>query len=90
MISMLYFELKLVRMRKILSIIVLLFPIYPVVVALLVRETIFSFQMLPLMMGWYFIGRIESMKRYRQFESLFSVSVTPKDICRVDIFKYLL
>lgn len=36
--------------------------------------------MLPILMGWLFIGRVASMKRYLQFESLFAVSITPKDI----------
>jgi len=80
MISMLYLEMKLLRKRKIVFIIALFVPIYAILVALLARETIVFVQMFPLLMGWLLIDRVASMKRYRQFESLFSLSLTPKDI----------
>jgi hypothetical protein len=58
----------------------LIFPIYAIFVAFIARENIIVIQMLPLLMGWLFIGRVASMKRYMQFESLFAISITPADI----------
>ncbi|MBT9159117.1 MAG: hypothetical protein AAGB97_03655 [Dehalococcoidia bacterium] len=83
MISMLYFELKLLRKRKILFIVMLLLPIYFVPISLLIPpdEDLFIVQLIPLIVGWLLSGgNVTSMKRYRQFESLFSLSVAPKHI----------
>jgi|GEM_PF-3180118 len=77
---MLYLDVKLLIKRKILLIVALIFPMYAISVTFIARENIIIIQILPFLMGWLFIGRIASMKRYRQFESLFSVSIAPKDI----------
>ncbi len=80
MISMLYFELSLIRRRKLAIAVLLFFPIFALLVSLIGDRGILLLQLTPLLIGWLVIGHILSMKRYRQFESLFSLSVTPRDI----------
>ena len=80
MISMLYLEMRLLSKYKLVFISMLVSPIVIAVPVLIIGGNIFIFQLMPLLVGWLPIGQIASMKRYRQFESLFSLGVAPKDI----------
>lgn len=82
MISMLYLEMKLLRKRKIIAIAMVLLPVYSLLISLLIPDIDPAIMLfLPLLLGWFLTSStIISMKRYRQFEALFSLSVTPKDI----------
>jgi len=82
MISMLYFELKLIRIRKIEAMLLFLPPIILLLTFFFeVNFDLFFAQLIPFVIGWRLIGStIIYMKRYRQFEALFSLSVAPKDI----------
>jgi len=82
MISMLYFELKLIRIRKIEAMLLFLPPIILSLTFFFeVNFDLFFAQLIPFVIGWRLIGStIIYMKRYRQFEALFSLSVAPKDI----------
>ncbi|MCL0059958.1 hypothetical protein M1O20_05720 [Dehalococcoidia bacterium] len=80
---MLSLEMKLLRKRKILFIGMLLLPLYFVLIRLIIPPDVdlFLFQLIPLLLGWLHLGdKIISMKRCRQFESLFSLGVAPKDM----------